>query len=82
MRYFNSDGGEAEMCGNGARCFARFLDKIAGPTPGDLRFETQAGINSGPDRRRTRQAFDKPTARSDITPDAGDRRSEALDSFH
>ena len=24
MRYFNADGGEAEMCGNGARCFARF----------------------------------------------------------
>ena len=24
MRYYNADGGEAEMCGNGARCFARF----------------------------------------------------------
>ena len=25
MRYYNADGGEAEMCGNGARCFAAFV---------------------------------------------------------
>ena len=43
MRYFNSDGGEADMCGNGARCFARFLDKIAGPFS-EVRFETPAGV--------------------------------------
>ena len=29
MRYYNADGGEAEMCGNGARCFARFANRIA-----------------------------------------------------
>ena len=43
MRYFNSDGGEAEMCGNGARCFARFLDKISGPYS-EVSFETPAGV--------------------------------------
>jgi diaminopimelate epimerase len=26
MRIFNSDGGEAEMCGNGLRCLATYLD--------------------------------------------------------
>lgn len=28
MRYYNADGGEAEMCGNGARCAARFAGKL------------------------------------------------------
>ena len=43
MRYYNADGGEAEMCGNGARCFARFAQKISGRT-GDVSFETLAGV--------------------------------------
>src|SRR3979411_2639746 len=43
MRYYNRDGGEAEMCGNGARCFARFANKIAG-APEAISFETPAGI--------------------------------------
>src|ERR1700676_5793370 len=44
MRYYNADGGEAEMCGNGARCFARFVDKIA-RAPEKVSFETPAGIS-------------------------------------
>lgn len=43
MRYYNSDGGEAEMCGNGARCFARFASHVAGPVEA-LSFETPAGV--------------------------------------
>src|SRR5437763_11076240 len=45
MRYFNADGGEAEMCGNGARCFARFANKVAGAA-NKIAFETPAGVIS------------------------------------
>src|SRR3954467_1524690 len=43
MRYYNADGGEAEMCGNGARCFARFAGRLAGRTE-TVSFETIAGV--------------------------------------
>jgi diaminopimelate epimerase len=43
MRYYNADGGEAEMCGNGARCFARFAERSAGARK-EISFETPAGI--------------------------------------
>jgi len=43
MRYYNADGGEAEMCGNGARCFARFARRL-GANNAEISFETLAGI--------------------------------------
>jgi diaminopimelate epimerase len=43
MRYYNADGGEAEMCGNGARCFARFANKVAAAGE-KISFETPAGV--------------------------------------
>jgi len=45
-RFYNSDGSRAEMCGNGARCAARFayVNGIAGEK---LTFETDAGIVCG-----------------------------------
>jgi diaminopimelate epimerase len=41
--FYNSDGSAAEMCGNGARCFARFVRRLTGVAPA-IRFETRAGI--------------------------------------
>ena len=43
--FFNSDGSTGEMCGNGARCFARFVKKTTGLSR-DFTFETEAGIIS------------------------------------
>ncbi len=47
MRYYNSDGGEAEMCGNGARCFTAFVHRLTGGKFSTLHFETLAGIVCG-----------------------------------
>lgn len=46
MRMFNPDGSEAEMCGNGIRCLAKFAveREIAAPTNGALTVETMAGV--------------------------------------
>lgn len=46
MRYHNADGGEAEMCGNGARCFARFAQAVTGTDKPKISFKTGAGIVS------------------------------------
>ena len=44
MRYYNSDGGEAEMCGNGARCFALLARAVSGRKGNELRVQTQVGL--------------------------------------
>jgi diaminopimelate epimerase len=44
MRIINSDGSEAEMCGNGIRCFARYLHDHRLTGKRELEIETLAGI--------------------------------------
>jgi len=41
--FYNSDGSTGEMCGNGARCFSRFVQRLTGVRRG-LTFETEAGV--------------------------------------
>ena len=43
MQFFNPDGSEAEMCGNGARCVAAFAREIGAAKSDAMRFETLAG---------------------------------------
>jgi len=44
MRVFNADGSEAEMCGNGMRCFARYAYEKGLVRNRRIRVETLAGL--------------------------------------
>ena len=43
-RIFNADGGEVEHCGNGARCFVKFVRDQGLTTKHEIRVETRNGI--------------------------------------
>jgi diaminopimelate epimerase len=44
MRIFNADGSEAEMCGNGSRCFALYCSSLKNRIVSDLKIQTLAGM--------------------------------------
>jgi diaminopimelate epimerase len=44
MTYYNADGSEAPMCGNGALCIARFAREIGLAKNGAVDFETGSGL--------------------------------------
>lgn len=46
FRYYNADGGEVEMCGNGARCFGRYTARLLNDGREEVSFETIAGTLS------------------------------------
>ncbi len=43
-RIFNADGGEVEQCGNGARCFVRFVHEQGLTHKREIRVETRSGL--------------------------------------
>jgi len=46
MRVFNTDGSEAEMCGNGIRCFAKYCYENNIARRRKMRIETLAGVKT------------------------------------
>ena len=44
MEFFNPDGTEADLCGNGARCVAAFAREIGAVPAAAMTFETRAGL--------------------------------------
>jgi diaminopimelate epimerase len=43
-RIFNADGGEVEQCGNGARCFVRFVVEKGLSKKNEIKVETASGL--------------------------------------
>jgi diaminopimelate epimerase len=43
-RIFNADGGEVEQCGNGARCFVRYVRERGWTTKSEIRVGTSSGV--------------------------------------
>lgn len=96
MRMFNPDGSEAEMCGNGIRCFAKYVleQRIVQPN-GPLSVETGAGVLTVHPRwekgrvRGARVAMGQPQLRPEDVPvnlppaahDQGKRVGEAVLDF-
>jgi diaminopimelate epimerase len=71
MRYYNADGGEAEMCGNGARCFGNFLRFLRGGGDAPVSFETPAGLIGA--------SFDGPNVRLSMSKPFDLRKGLSLD---
>jgi diaminopimelate epimerase len=75
MQMFNADGSEAEMCGNGIRCVAKYVYDSGLRRQPTLMIETGAGVLSleleiGPDDRvrRVRVDMGQPTLEADCIP--------------
>ncbi len=67
--FYNSDGSAAEMCGNGARCFARFVKRKLGISQ-SFTFATGAGIVGA--------EFDGPLVSVTLTPPKDSRMGESI----
>ena len=67
MRYYNADGGEVEMCGNGARCFARYAARLGDGSLEAVSFQTMAGIiHAHLDGELVRLEMSRPTGGADL----------------
>ena len=87
MRMFNADGSEAQMCGNGIRCVAKYLYDRGRVTQKNISIETAAGVRNievttGADGRVTHATVDMgaPELRRGHIPMLGDADAQAMDT--
>lgn len=69
-QFWNSDGSDAEMCGNGARCFARYAQRATRWEKPTLTIETAAGVVGA--------AFEGERVTVNLTPPHGLRLRESV----
>jgi diaminopimelate epimerase len=82
MRMFNPDGSEAEACGNGLRCAARYAMESGLVSGADIRIETPAGIKvlRALDKKTIQVAMGKPVLKPSLIPVVVNRKSVPEDS--
>lgn len=86
MRIFNADGGEAEMCGNGIRCLAKYIYEKGLSSERELAIETLSGerrvvLNvTGKDVQSVQVDMGKPIFTRSKIPMLGDEK-EAVDEL-
>ena len=81
MRIFNSDGSEAQMCGNATRCFTRYVHTHELSNKKDLTIETLAGIVQASligDTDQVRVNLGAPKRKRGEIPVAGDPEADAV----
>ncbi|MCP4600146.1 MAG: diaminopimelate epimerase [Proteobacteria bacterium] len=85
MRIFNEDGSEPEMCGNGIRCFVRYLVDEGISHKRDLEVETLAGLISTTldNKNNVRVDMGEPVlSNDDVIADSGNTPITVLESKH
>ena len=85
MRMFNADGSEAEMCGNGIRCVAKYAYDHGLVTNKEIRVETGAGVkplqlftNAADKVERVRVNMGQPMLRRSLIPMAGPEAEQVV----
>jgi len=76
MRMFNPDGSEAEACGNGLRCAARYAMESGLVSDTDVRIETPAGMKvlRALDKKNIQVDMGKPELKPSLIPVLVDRK--------
>ncbi len=73
MLYYNSDGSQGELCGNGLRCFAHYINRLDPTGKTELKVETLAGI------KQMKIAAEDPLT-SSVTVEMGTPQIKALEA--